>query len=204
MELLHLDKRDGYIYDPVIKGYDTNFWSSIVGTPTVSGTALTKVLQFNSQSAASYLLHCFVDIEFGLTVPVAPTAGHSRQWGLIAPAQLNQGGAAVTGALYFDITGTAFTFKVVDNLGNVLSKTLTWAAGYTNTFTRFRIRWESDRIQVLINDVVVATVDEMNLTDSATIVQGIPKNSLPIYINNGVADNELLSYIQVRRAAAIV
>lgn len=204
MELLRQDSRDGYLYDAVIKGYDTNFWASIVGTPTVSGSGVTSAIQFNVQSAGSFLQHAFGDVEFGLTVPTAPTAGHTRWWGFLSPAQFNQGGAAVAGAVYFNISGTAFTLKVVDPNGNVLTKTLTWAGGYTNTFTRFRIRWEADQIQCLINDVIVATVSESNLTDSATLVGGIPKQLLPIYINNAVADNMALRYMLVRRAAAIM
>ena len=201
--MLHRDKRDGMLYDSAIKGFDTNFWKAIVGTPTVTGSANAQVLQFNVQSAASYLLLGFADVEFALTIPTTPTAGHSRQFGLISPAQLNAGAVFPDGGIYFDITGTAFTIKVYDNAGAVHSKTLTWSAGYTNALTLFRFRWEADQIFVYINGVIVASFAHADPNIAGGPVD-IPFEELPIYINNGVADNMTLSWIQVKRAASFV
>ena len=151
-----------------------------------------NVLRFTSAKAGSYIQHIFADIEFLLNVPVKPTAGDVRQWGLVNPSSNN------LGALYFDITGTAFTFKVVDNHGNTFSKTLTWTdATYSGVAIRFRIRWEQDQIVIFINEVKVATIN-------GTIDISIPTNAYGILVNNGNADNMDLSYIGVRSAASIV
>jgi hypothetical protein len=180
------DSRDGYVYDPIIKGYDTTFWKSITGTPAMSST----VLRFTSAVAGSYIQHVFADVEFLLNVPVKPTAGDVRQWGFKNPSSIN------LGAVYFDITGTAFTLKVYDNFGNLTSTTLTWIDGtYSAAAIKFRLRWEPDQVIAYINGVKVATVDSAG---------GIPPNALGLYINNGNADNMDLSYIGVRNAAAIV
>ena len=65
MELLDKDKRDGYIYDVIIKQYDSQFWKTTTGTPAVS----SNKLRFTSAAAVSYLLH-----QYGDSQPDAPTS----------------------------------------------------------------------------------------------------------------------------------
>lgn len=187
MELIHQNKRDGYTYDCIIKGYDTTFWKATTGTPAVS----TNYLRFTSAAASSYLQHIFADVEFKLNVPVKPTAGDARSWGLRNPS------GDTLGAVYFDISATVFSLKVVDNSGTVTSTTLTWVDGtYSATATAFRIRWEKDQIIAYINGTIVATV--------SAPTTGIPENALALRIVNGNADNMDLSYVAVRRAASII
>lgn len=186
MELINQDKRDGYIYDPIIKQYDTSFWKTTAGTPAIS----SNLLRFNAAGVASYIEHIYADFEIQLTVPAVPTSGDVRQWGFIAPA------TSKLGAAYFDITGTAFTAKVIDNQGTTTTKTLTWSAGYTATATVFRIRWEADQIFFYIANVVVASVS------APTVI--IPAFALPIRILNSNSDNMDMTYMAVRRAASIV
>lgn len=202
MELIHIDKRDGFLYDPAIKGLDANFWSNIVGTPTTTGSGAAKVIQLNAQTMASYVQDIFSDIEFGLTVPNAPVGGQSpRRWGFLSPAQNNAG--FITGAVYFETSGANFRVQVYDNANNNMTTALTWIAGYTNTFTRFRIRWEKDQIKILINDVVKATIPATSASASVPTVD-MPVNPLPIWIENQAADNMLVNYVLVRRAASII
>jgi len=189
MELISRDKRDGYVYDPIIKQYDTTFWKSTTGTPAMS----SNVLRFTSAAASSFLQHIFADVEFNLTVPAVPTSGDVRTWGLRNPSSDS------LGAVYFKIAGTAFTAEVVDSNGNTKSVTLTWSAGYTATATSYRFRWENDMIIFYINGVVVATIGTFEMPKNA-----IPENALALRIVNGNADNLDLNYLAVRRAASII
>jgi len=189
MELLSRDKRDGYVYDPIVKQYDTTFWKATTGTPAMSG----NVLRFNAAAVGSYIQHIYADIEFNLTVPTAPTSGDARHWGLRNPSSDNMG------AVYFKIAGAVFTAEVVDSAGNATSTTLSWSAGYTATATTYRIRWEADHIFFYINGVIVATVSTANTSKNQ-----IPCDALLARIVNGNADNMDLTYMWVRRAASII
>src|ERR1700735_3287923 len=118
MELEHRDKRDSYVYDPVIKGLDTSFWSAVTGTATVS----TGTLVLNAATLASFGLHEFVqEADFMLTIPAIPTSGDARRFGFVAPASFN------IGAVYFDTTGTTFSANVYDNSGNHYTLPITWS-----------------------------------------------------------------------------
>lgn len=182
MEQIDRDKRDGYRYDPVVKQYDSSFWKTTTGVPSMSG----NVVRFTSAAAASYIQHVYADIEFALNVPTTPSGGEAKHWGFRSPSS-DQGGAA-----YFKIAGSAFTAETVDDAGNAQSTALTWSA-YEATVTYFRIIWDADGVRFLINGVAVAY--------HATRV---PQQALPIRIVNVDADNTDLTYVMVRRAAAIV
>ena len=190
MELLNRDKRDGYIYDPIIKGVDSNYWSQIAGTITVA----SNKLRFNAATGASFLLHEFVDqLDFIVNVPVKPTSGDSRRFGLYSPA-----GSSQQGAIYFDITDTAFTVVVIDSFGQSQTLTLTWDdTNWTAKDILFRIKWEPDIVQFWVDGSILGT---FSTTSSASI----PFVGLPIYIKNGNADNMDITYVAVRRAAGIV
>jgi len=183
MELIDKDKRDGYIYDVVIKQYDTQFWKTTTGTPAVA----SNKLRFTSAAAASYILHRYGDFEFAVNVPTTPSAGEAKHWGLRAPATDS------IGAIYFEIVGAVFQAVTIDDGGTSETTTLTWAAGYTAVETKFRIIWEPDIVRFMINGVIVATH-----------VTRVPSNSLPLRIVNSDADNVDVGYVQIRQAAAIV
>lgn len=193
MELNH-DRRDGYVYDGVIKRVDTSFWKQTAGTTTMSSNKLL----FNAAGMASYIQHEFADVEFALRIPAVPTSGDARHWGLRAPASLN------FGAAYFDVTGAVFSCKVVDNVGNAYSTTVSWSSDWTNTETMFRIIWGPDRVQFLAGVVTASVVDYTVLATFDLISHGIPEIALPLRISNGNSDNVYLGYVAVRRAAGIV
>lgn len=182
MELNDRDKREGYVYDVIIKQYDTSFWKSTTGTPAVSGTKL----RFTSAAAASYLQHIFADVEFALNVPTTPSGGEAKLWGLLDPSSNRLGGA------YFEIAGAVFKAVTYDYGGTVQSTTLTWSS-YEAVETFFRIKWEADQVRFLINDVVVATHNTR-----------VPSQALALRIINGDADNTDLGYVAVLRAAAVI
>jgi hypothetical protein len=189
MQLENRDKRDSLIYDPQIKGFDSSFWSQLVGTTSVS----SGKLRYNAASSASFILFEFGDLfNFMVNVPAQPTSGDSRRWGLFAPATTN------IGAIYFDITGAVFTVHVIDSAGNDQSKTLTWNnAAWSGNSIVYGIAWTPDRVQFWINGAIVATFG---------ILSGnvIPFTALPLYIKNGNSDNMDVSYVDVRKAAGIV
>jgi len=183
-EIFDFEKRDGYIYDPAIKAYDTSFWKSITGTPSIS----SNKIRYNAAKSASFGQHLYADIEFVVNVPVKPTAGDDRQWGLKAPATNN------FGAAYFDITGTAFTANTYDQNGVIETTILTWTdADFSAHAIAFRIRWELDEVRFYVDGDLVATHTTR-----------VPFGALPILINNGNSDNMDVSYIAVRRAAGII
>jgi len=194
MELLNKDARDGYVYDGVIKQFDTSFWKQTAGTTTMS----TNKLLFNAAALASYIQHEFADAEFAITVPAAPTSGDARHWGLRAPASLN------FGAAYFDFTGAVFSCKVVDNVGNAYSTTVTWSAAWTAVETLYRIIWEPDRVQFLAGVVTGGVVAYTVIATFDTLSHQIPLIALPLRVSNGNSDNLLLAYVAVRRSAGIV
>ncbi len=181
------DHRDGFIYDPIIKGWDSVFFATLAGAPAMSGS----VLRLTSASIASYTQYCLADIEFDLNVAVAPVGGQSKVWGLYSPV------TTTLGAAYFKVSGAVFTAETTDNVGNTKSTVLTWAAGYTGTNTAFRIRWEQDAVKFYINGTVVASHDLVVPTYGSSL-------ALPIRVTNTNADNLDIVYIAVRQTASIV
>ena len=194
MNLLEKDERDSYVYDPQIKGLDSNFWATLGGT-TITATGTPQILRFNAATGASFLLHeFFFAADFKLNIPAKPTTGDSRRWGFFSPA-----GSADFGGIYFDITGTAFTSNIVDDAGNSVSKALTWDdTNWSGKAIVFRIVWEPDEIAFWVNGAKLATFD---IGASNSLPQFI---ALPVYIKNGNSDNVDLSYLAVKRAAGVV
>lgn len=183
MELLNKDKRDGYIYDPVVKQYDTGFWKTTTGTPAMS----TVYLRFTSAGSASFLQHIFADVEFSLNIPTTPSTGEAKVWGL-----RNLYGDDL-GAIYFEITGATFRVISKDDSGSAETTNVTWVSGWEGADTKYRIRWEPDHVIFYVNGTIVATHTSK-----------VPSHALAIRILNSDADNVDLEYIAVKRAASII
>lgn len=181
MELMDKDKRDGYIYDVVIKQNDSEFWKATTGSLSVA----SNKLRFTSASASSFGLHLYADVEFGLNVPTTPSAGEAKTWGLRNPS-------VDIGAAYFEITGATFRVVTIDDEGTSETTTVTWSS-YEATETKFRLIWEPDKVHFLIDGTVVATHTVR-----------VPQAPLALRITNADADNTDLGYVMVRRAAAII
>lgn len=170
------------LIDPAIMGYDDAYWHTSSGTPAVSGSAL----RFNSAAAYGKQLYHFGRFDFLLTVPVAPTAGHARRWGLAAAFDNTRGG------VFFDIDGTTFSCRSYTTDGTATSTTVPWDASYTAAEAKFSILWKyvdtgPNTIDFLVNNVLVASHES-------------PSNSLalPIIVSNGVADDMDLKAIYLR------
>ncbi len=184
MELNDRDKRDGYVYDPKIKEYDTSFWKSTTGTPAFS----TPIVRYNADASASFGQHIFADVEFNLTVPVKPTAAQARFWGLRFPVGTG------FGAIYFEVTGTTFQAVSVGPAGTSETTAITWVDGtWTAAAISYRIRWENDEVRFYVNGTLYATH-----------VAQVPQTPLPLMISNSASDNLDLNYLAVRRSAAII
>jgi len=184
MELNDKDKRDGYVYDPQIKAYDTSFWKSTTGTPAMA----TNVIRYNADASASFGQHLFADVEFNLTVPVKPTAGQARFWGLRFPVGTG------FGAIYFEVTGTTFQAVSIGQGGTSETTAITWIDGtWTAVAINYRIRWENDEVRFYVNGTLYVTH-----------VAQVPQTALPLMISNSSADNLDLNYLCVRRAAGII
>ena len=182
-----INHRDGFIYDPIIKGFDELFWATLAGTPAMSG----NVLRLTSASVGSFTQYCFADVEFNLNVAVAPVAGQDKVWGLYSPVTVS------LGAAYFKVAAAVFTAETADDAGNTKSTTLTWAAGYTGKDTKFRIRWEPDAIKFYINGTIVASHDLIAPSYGSSM-------ALPLRVTNGNADNLDIVYVAIRQTASIV
>lgn len=180
---LNQDKRDGYVYDPIIKQYDTSFWKSTTGTPAMA----TDVIRYNADASASFGEHIFADVEFNLTVPVAPTAGQARFWGLRFPVGTG------FGAVYFEVTGTTFRAVSIGQGGTSETTNITWVTGWTAAAKSYRIRWENDEVRFYVDGTLYVTH-----------VAQVPQTALPLMISNGTADNLDLNYVAIRRSAAII
>jgi hypothetical protein len=182
MEYSERDERDGLVYDPVIKQYDTAFWKTTTGVPAMS----SNVLRFTSAAAASYIQFIFSDVEFALNVPTTPSAGEAKVWGLRKPS------SDKLGAAYFEITGATFQAVTYDDGGTAQTTAITWSS-YENTVTYYRIVWEPDGVRFLVNGSTVA----FHTTR-------VPQQALPLRIVNGDADNTDLTYLAVRRSASVI
>lgn len=164
---------DAFFLDPIIRGYDTSFWKTISGSPSIS----SNNIRLNSATIASYPQFMDGQFSFQLTIPAVPTVADARKWGLLAPA------APTIGAKYFEITDTTFRAVSYDDAGNQTVQNLTWSSTYTATATTYKIIVKPDFVLYLINGVQVARIATSGLL------------SLPIYLINGNADNVDMAYM---------
>ena len=175
-----VDLRDGLVYDPYIKGYDSNFWKG--DTANLLADTVKNVIKIGDTglvgSASSYSQYLYGDFEFAMAIDsLSPDSNDSEKYfGL-----RNMGDSLNRGAAFFDLsfdtlTGadTAITrpFRAViyDEYGNRQRKNITWDTGWGGggRITRFRILWEADGYSFLINDTVVATLGDRPAGDSRT------------------------------------
>jgi len=157
-------------YDAKLWGYDNTIWNTISGTPSATGGKV----RLNAAVIATYqaLRNCI--LQMALNIPVAPTAGDVRVFGLYSPTLGNKG------KIVFDITDTALTAKVYDEDGVVIdSKTIDWDSDWTAAETLFEIVVSERNVMFKIAGGIVARFDDVE----------VAKFPLNIYINNGNSDN---------------
>lgn len=188
--------KDRFMYDPVVKGFDTNFWKAITGTPTVSGGDL----RFNADEATSYSQYVYGDFIFAVNVPNTPSGSEARQWGLLNNA------AKTVGAAYFEITGSTFQAVTYDEDTRTQKATsITWnsrSQTWEAVMTLFRIIWTANYVRFYVTTAAAPDFGE-HLVEHAT-GDNIPHGALALNIKNVEADNMDLDYLLVQRAAIII
>ena len=220
-----IDLREGLVYDPAVKGYDSNFWKG--DTANLLADTVKNAIKIGDTalvgSASSYSQYLFGDFEFALNLDsVGPDSNdgaslsEGKLWGL-----KNLGDTLNRGAAYFEMrydtvaggdTTNTVPFRAIayDEAGNKQAKNITWdtlwcGGGKT---TRFRIRWEQDLAQFLINDTIYVTLGDR--PDGKTAQYSI-NNQIPqaLRISNRTADTTdtgvmSLKLLTVRNARKII
>lgn len=168
-----LDLREGLVYDPYVKGFDSNFWKG--DTANLLEDTVKNTVKIGDTGAAggmsSYSQYLNGDFEFSVMVDsLSPDSNDSEKYfGL-----RNEGDSDRRGAIYFDLSYDTlagdsspstrpFAAVSYDEAGNRQRKHITWDTnwGGGGRTARFRISWEADGITFLVNDTVVATLGDM-------------------------------------------
>lgn len=171
------DFRDGLVYDPYVKGSDSNFWKgdtanlvfdSVGNTLRIGDTGLVG-------SASSYSQYLYGDFEFTIRMDtLSPDSNDSeKRWGLQNPGDTLERGAAYFQAAYDTNTDTLTTRQlwatIRDEQGNRQRKRIAWDTSWDTTNARYRIVWESDAVRFSINDTVYATLGDKPDSSNSTL-----------------------------------
>lgn len=175
-----IDLRDGLVYDPAVKGYDSNFWAG--DTADLTMDTVKNAINIGDTglvgSVSSYSQYLYGDFEFSMNFDsLSPDSNDSEKYfGL-----RNRGDSNNRGAMFFDLSydtlagdsspdARSFSCVSYDEAGNRQRKFITWDTLWCggNVTTRFRISWEADGITFLVNDTVVATLGDRPTGDSMT------------------------------------
>ena len=178
-----LDLREGYIYDPIVKGADATFWKNVTGTLTIA----SSLMRLNADRVASYLQHKYGRLDMKVTIPNTPSGTESKIWGFRNPANPTAGSA------YFEIAATVFKVVSYDNFGTAQSTTITWATPtWEANAIEYSINWERDQITFLIAGVVYA----VHSTRVGSLFQAVD-------LANADADNTDITYVQFSKTNVI-
>ncbi len=189
-----IDLREGLVYDVAIKGNDANFWKTDTGALSISSLKL----RFNASTASSYAQFLYGDFDFFLAVPT-PGAGSSRKWGLV-----NAGDSDERGSVYFQMD-TEFYAVIKSETGVKQRTAITFDSdNWDSALTHYRIRWEDDGVQFLVNDTVYVTMPIVK--NSVTTSTGQINTSIPqaLRIVNNDANNVDLAHLLVRHSRKVI
>ena len=216
-----IDLREGLVYDPVVKGFDSSFWhgdtanllaDTVRGAIKLGDTGLVG-------SVSSFSQYLFGDFEFTMVFDsLSPDSNDSEKYfGL-----RNVGDTLQAGAAYFDLSydTTAgdssastrpFRAKAYDEYGNRHQVPLTWDTNWAGAgrITRFRISWEGDGYNFLVNDTLYATLagrDSSQDTASYSVNTTIPQ---ALRLSNRSLDttdtaSSAVKLVKVRHARKII
>ena len=221
------DIREGLVYDPYVKSFDSNFWKGDTANLTID--SVKSGLQGGAikigdtgivGSMASYSQYLYGDFEFNISVDsLSPDSndGASLARGKVFGLE-NVGDTLQRGAAYFEMrydtvaggdTATTRPLRAVirSEAGTVQRKNITWDTLW-GTRTRFRISWEADGYSFLVNDTVYATLGDR--PDSATSTFQI-NTSIPqaVRVSNRTIDATdtapmSLNLLNIRNARKII
>lgn len=175
-----IDLREGLVYDPYVKGYDSNFWKG--DTANLLFDTVRSAIKVGDTglvgAATSYSQYLYGDFEFTMLLDsTTPDSNDSERYiGLRNPGDTLQRGAAYFNFSY-DTTATdsspnarSFSAVIYDESGNRQRKFITWDTGWSGgaRLTRLRLSWEADGYTFLVNDTVVATLGDLPNGQTAT------------------------------------
>ena len=171
-----IDFREGLVYDPKVKGFDSSFWkgdTANMGFDTVGNTIRIGDTGL-AGGMSSYSQFLYGDFEFTMRGDtLSPDSNDSEKlWGLMNTGDTLRRGASFFQAAYDTNTDTLVTRQLwathVDEWGNRQRKRITWDISWDTALTRYRITWESDNLQFLINDTIYATLGDKPDSSNAT------------------------------------
>lgn len=167
-----IDLREGLVYDPYVKGYDSNFWKGDTANLTFD-TVKNRIKIGDTGlvgSVSSYSQYLYGDFEFTIAIDsLSPDSNDSEKYfGLRNAGDTLQRGAAYFNLSYDTTAGDSspaarsLSAVIFDEAGNRQRKFITWDTnwGGGGRLTRFRMSWEADGYTFLINDTVVATLGD--------------------------------------------
>ncbi len=173
-----IDLREGLVYDPAVKGFDSSFWKG--DTANLLFDTVRNAIKLGDTglvgSASSYSQYLFGDFEFTMLLDsTTPDSNDSsRLIGL-----RNLGDTLNRGAAFFDFSydttagdsspaARSFFAVAYDEYGNRQRKPITWDTAWSGgaRITRFRISWEGDGYSFLVNDSLYATLGDGPSGDS--------------------------------------
>lgn len=166
-----LDRREGLVYDPGVKRYDSSFWQG--DTANLLADTVKNAIKIGDTglvgSASSFSQYLYGDFEFTVrTDCLSPDSNDSEKyWGLRNLGDTLNRGAAFF-AMNYDTTAgdsspNARSFMAIafDEWGTRVRRIITWDSAWDNSAnTRYRISWESDGYKFLVNDTVYANIQQ--------------------------------------------
>ena len=219
------DLREGLIYDPAVKGYDSSFWKG--DTANLLADTVRGALKIGDTglvgSASSYSQYVMGDFEFTTAVDsLSPDSNDSEKyWGL-----RNLGDTLNRGAAYFDLSydttndtaglarsdGGVGHFRVVVNGEDTtrVRRNIAWDTnwGGGGRLVRTRIAWDENGYTFLVNDTVYATIPAGRDTDNneLAINTSIPQ---ALRVSNRSLDTTdtsvtALKFVNIRNARKII
>ncbi len=214
------DRREGLVYDPYVKGFDSNFWKgdtanllfdSVKNRIKIGDTGLVG-------SASSYSQYLYGDFEFTMAIDsLSPDSNDSEKYfGLRNPGDTLQRGAAYFNLSYDTTAGDSspnirpFSVVLFSEAGTRQRKVVTWDTtwGGGGILTRFRIVWEEDGCRFLVNDTVIETLGDRTAGATAvsqintSIPQGLRLSNRSIDTTDTAVTN--LSLLAIRNARKVI
>lgn len=216
-----LDFRERLVYDPAVKGFDSSFWKG--DTANLLADTVRQAIKIGDTglvgSASSYSQYLFGDFEFTMAFDsLSPDSGDSEKYfGLVNIGDTLRRGGAYFDLSYDTVTDTVSTrqFRAVvhgtdsTRVRIPITWDTTWGGG--GTTTRFRILWESDGYEFLVNDTVYAKIGPGRAHSDTLGAELLVNAEIPqaLRISNRSADttdtaSTALKLLNIRNARIIV
>jgi hypothetical protein len=211
-----IDLREGLVYDPAVKGFDSNFWKGDTANQTFD--TVNNAIRIGDSalvgSMSSYSQYVYGDFEFKIQLDsLSPDSNDSEKfWGLRNLGDSDQRGAAYFSLAYDTVADTAVTraFRAIvfDEAGVRRRLNITWDTTWNSAQVRYRILWERDGYKFLVNDTVYATIGPKSgdtwASASANLGHAIPQ---ALRLSNRSSDDTSsvrLNLLSIRHARKII